>query len=345
MRVLIVDGDNAGERPLEQALTRAGYSEVRSAPDAIGACQLCAASPPDLVLLDLDLPGRSADQVIEQLRPLIDAPESLPVLVLGAGDALVDRDRALLLGARDFVAKPVDPTELLLRVRNLLQTRQLQQQLADRNALLSEAVQMRTGELDSARRESLTLLASIAEYHDDDNYQHTQRVGICAARIARALELPEPFIATIRDAAPLHDIGKVGISRRILLKPGQLTPAEWVHMTRHVEIGAQILGSAQSPALRRAAEIARTHHERWDGNGYLSGLSGADIPLAGRITAVADVFDVLTHERPYSRAWELDRALAEIHSQSGRQFDPQVVAAFATIDPQTLSGEDAHLAA
>ncbi len=121
----------------------------------------------------------------------------------------------------------------------------------------------------------------------------------------------------IRDAAPLHDIGKVGISRRILLKPGKLTPAEWIHMTRHVEIGARILGSARSPALRLAAEIARTHHERWDGDGYIAGLAGEDIPLAGRITALADVFDMLTHERPYKPAWESDRALAEIHGQAG----------------------------
>jgi len=339
-RLMIVVDDAVGLELLKTMLTEAGYTSLLGARSALAVRQLCATEKPDLMLLDLDLPGTSADHALAEVRHLIEGPEQLPVLLL-AGDGACDaRRRALASGVRDFVTKPLDRAELLLRVRNMLHARLLQQQLEDRDALLIEAVRKRTGELDNARRESLTLLASIAEYHDDDNYQHTQRVGASAARIAEALELPETFVGTIRDAAPLHDIGKVGISRRILLKPGQLTPAEWVHMTRHVEIGAQILSSAQSPALRLAAEIARTHHERWDGNGYLAGLAGEDIPLAGRITAVADVFDVLTHTRPYGQAWDLARADAEIHNQAGRQFDPRVVAAFATIDPRSLCGEE-----
>lgn len=348
MPLLIVDDDVAGVELLEQLLAQAGYANVLSTGDPSRASHLCATEKPDLVLLDLDMLRLSAYQVIEQIRYLIDEPESMPVVVLTA-DAPDARDRALSMGARDFVTKPIDQTELLLRVRNALQTRQLQHQLKDGNTLLTEAVARRTGELESARLESLLLLASMSEYHDDDTFQHTQRVGVSAALIARALELPELFVATIRDAAPLHDIGKVGMSRRILLKPGQLTPVEWTHMTRHVEIGARILASAQSPALRLAAEIARTHHERWDGTGYLAGLAGEEIPLAGRITALADVFDVLTHERPYKPIWDRDRALAEIHNQAGRQFDPRVVEAFTTVDLRAISerpaGEDARHAA
>ena len=344
MRLLIV-ADDATVGQLKDVLTHAGYTNLLSARNAIAVRHLCAIEQPDLVLVDLDLPQRSAGQVLEEIGRLRNRPDSLPIVVLAATGAREARDRALTTGAGEFVTKPLDPAELLVRVRNMLDTRRLRQQLQDRDALLSEAVRKRTCELDNAHRESLTVLASIAEYHDDDTYQHTQRVGGSAARIAQALALPEQFVATIRAAAPLHDIGKVGISRRILLKPGQLTPAEWVHMTRHVEIGAQILGSAQSPALRLAAEIARTHHERWDGNGYLAGLVGEDIPIAGRITAVADVFDVLTHARPYSPAWDLARALAEIHNQAGRQFDPRVVEAFATIDPRALAGEDTPQAA
>ena len=192
-----------------------------------------------------------------------------------------------------------------------------------------------THDLDTAR-ESLSILAAIGEYHDDDIAPHAQRVGICASLIARALELPEPFVEMIRDAAPLHDIGKVGISRRILLKPEKLTPAEWMHMMRHVEIGAQILAPARSPVLRLAAEIARTHHERWDGSGYVAGLAGEEIPVSGRITALADVWDTLTHERPYKPAWTENRALAEIIAQTAAHFDPQVVAAFARIDRRVL---------
>lgn len=337
MRVLIVDDSLAGVELLEDVLTQAGYTHILSARDPISARHLCATEKPDLVLLDLQMAELSAYQVIEEIRPLMDGPERLPVIVLAA-DTLDARHRALSLGARDFVTKPIDQAELLLRVGNALQARQLQRQLNERDTLLGEAVRKRTRELESAGRESLSVLASISEYHDDDTSQHAQRVGASAALIAQALELPEPLVATIRDAAPLHDIGKIGISRRILLKPGQLTPAEWVHMMRHVEIGGRILASARAPALRLAAEIARTHHERWDGTGYLDGLVGEDIPLPGRITALADVFDVLTHERPYKPSWELGRALAEIHNQAGRQFDPKVVAAFATIDPHSITG-------
>jgi putative two-component system response regulator len=181
------------------------------------------------------------------------------------------------------------------------------------------------------------VLATMAEYHDYATANHTQRVGLTAAMIAQALDLPEQFVSTIQDAALLHDVGKVGISDRILLKPGRLTDEERATMMRHVDIGARILGQARSPVLRAAAEIARTHHERWDGNGYLAGLAGEDIPLAGRITAVADVFDALTHERPYKSAWETDRALGEIRDQAGRQFDPRVVEAFLTIDFSSLA--------
>jgi putative two-component system response regulator len=200
----------------------------------------------------------------------------------------------------------------------------------------SQSIPASTTEPDTAR-ESLTILAAIADYHDDDTSQHAQRVGIGAALIARALELPEPFVIMIRDAAPLHDIGKVGISRRILLKPGKLSPAEWMHMMRHVEMGAQILAPARSPVLRLAAEIARTHHERWDGNGYVAGLQGDEIPLSGRITALSDVWDTLTHERPYKPAWSEDRALAEIDRESGSHFDPRVVEAFHKIDRRALN--------
>jgi putative two-component system response regulator len=216
------------------------------------------------------------------------------------------------------------------------------------HAMISEPVTERTSEQDTAR-ESLSILAAIADYHDDDTSQHAQRVGICAALIARALELPEEFVDLIRDAAPLHDIGKVGISRRILLKPGKLSPAEWMHMMRHVEMGAQILAPARSPVLRLAAEIARTHHERWDGNGYVAGLVGEEIPLSGRITALADVWDTLTHERPYKPAWSEERALTEINRESGAHFDPRVVEAVRRIDRQAIrelsAGDGAERAA
>jgi len=336
MRVLIVDDNNNNIEVVQQILEGAGYTQFLSTLDPESIEHLCDAWQPDVVLLDLHMPGLSGYKVLGRLRDRIREPQNLPVLVMTADGTLEARQRALSMGARDFITKPVDQVELLLRVRNLLQTRHLQQQLQDRNEHLDHAVRERTAELEQARVESLTILASVAEYHDDDTHQHTERVGQSAARIAKALDLEDQFVSDIRDASPLHDLGKIGIAPGILLKPEGLTSEERESMMGHVRIGAQILASASSPVLRLAAEIARTHHERWDGNGYLEGLAGDKIPIAGRITAVADVFDALTHDRPYKEAWDIRRAVNEITAQAGRQFDPAVVAAFKTLDPRAL---------
>ena len=341
MRVLIVDDNAANVELVEQVLAQAGYTDVESTREAAAVPTLCFATRPDLLLLDLHMPGLSGYDVMAEIRDLLDPPQSLPVLVLTADSSREARHRALSMGARDFISKPIDPTELLLRAGNLLRTRQLQQQLESRNLLLDEAVRIRTVQLEQARLESLAVLATMAEYHDYATANHTQRVGQIASLIAQSLALPEQFVTTIQDAALLHDVGKVGISDRILLKPGLLTREERATMMRHVEIGARILGQARSPVLRAAAEIARTHHERWDGKGYLAGLAEDEIPLPGRITAVADVFDALTHERPYKAAWDVDHAIAEIKTQAGRQFDPRVVGAFMAIDPAALPGQAA----
>jgi putative two-component system response regulator len=287
------------------------------------------------MLLDLHMPELSGFEVLSAISDLTRPPESLPVLVVTADVTTHARHRALNAGARDYITKPVDGVELLLRVRTQLQTRDLQRRCQNRNERLDEAVRQRTLELEQARLESLAILASVTEYYDGETHDHTQRVGVLSALIARQLGLSDTFVATIHGAAPLHDIGKIGIAREILLKPEPLSANERDQMMRHVEIGARMLAAARSPVLRLAAEIARTHHERWDGNGYLAGLAGEKIPVSGRITAVADVFDALTHERPYKRAWDRGRALAEISAHAGRQFDPRVVAALFSIDLET----------
>jgi putative two-component system response regulator len=341
MRLLVVDDNAANVALLEQLLQDAGYTNVLSTGDPRGVAELCATWRPDLLLLDLHMPHLSGFQVLAAIADRLGEPVNLPVLVLTADAGPEARHRALSQGARDFVPKPLDHAEVLLRVRNLLHTRHLQQRLQDRNLILADAVRERTEALEHARLEALTLLAAAAEYRDDDTHLHTQRVGRTAALIAHALDLPEPAVATIRDAAPLHDIGKIGLPDHILLKPGRLTPDERTAMQRHVEIGVRILAPARSPVLRAAADIARAHHEHWDGNGYLAGLHGEDIPLAARITAVADVFDALTHQRPYKPAWPLDRALATIAQGAGRQFDPRAAHAFATLDHATLINDNA----
>ncbi|MDQ2731839.1 MAG: HD domain-containing protein [Armatimonadota bacterium] len=221
------------------------------------------------------------------------------------------------------MTKPLDSTEVLLRIHNMLETR-------FHSILLEHRVQERTRDLDNAQMETLERLALAAEYRDDDTGLHTRRVGFSAASIAEAMGLPAPQVDLILRAAPLHDVGKIGIADSILLKPGKLSYEEFATMKTHIRIGAKILSGSISPWLQLAEEIALTHHERWDGKGYC-GLESEAIPLSGRIVTVADVFDALTHERPYKDAWSIVDAVAEIKSQRGRQFDPGVVDAFLTL--------------
>ncbi len=358
MRLMVVDDDLANVELLQKILADEGYTEVLASEEPERVPELCEAWQPDLLLLACPMRAEAGFEVLSAIRGGMLERERLPVVVISAEGERDARHRALSLGARDFVTRPIDETELLLRVRNLLQARDLQRQLADRDAPVVEAetgrtqdlentledLRTRTNELEQARLETLTLLVAVAEYHDDDTQQHTQRVGRTAAVIAQTMELPERFVAMIRNAAPLHDLGKVGISRRVLLKAGPLTAVERQNMMRHAEIGARILSPARSPVLRMAAEIARTHHERWDGDGYPTGLAGNQIPISGRITAVADVFDALTHERPGRPRWEIGRAVDEIKRQAGAQFDPEVVTAFETLDHKELAGAGAEQA-
>jgi PAS domain S-box-containing protein len=203
--------------------------------------------------------------------------------------------------------------------------------LADSARSLEKLVEERTRELDDARTETLRQLAIAAEYRDDETYQHTERVGHVASRLALGLELPAGQVTLLRQAAPLHDVGKLAIPDCILLKPGKLTDDEFEVMKTHAELGARLLSSGSSRVLQTAAVIASTHHERWDGKGYPKGLAGDAIPLVGRIVAVADVFDALTHDRPYKKAWTVDSACEEIERSAGSQFDPRVVAAFLSL--------------
>jgi putative two-component system response regulator len=208
---------------------------------------------------------------------------------------------------------------------------QAEQQLANNAHVLEVKVARRTQELEAARAETLQRLALAAEYHDDDTSRHTERVGTTAAEIAAKLGLDPEQVRLLREAAPLHDVGKLAIPDTILLKPGRLTDEEYEVMKTHAALGGRLLSGSSSPELRMAAIVAQTHHERWDGSGYPGGLAGEEIPLVGRLVAVADVFDALTHDRPYKRAWPVERAIAEIRLGAGSQFDPRVVAAFLAL--------------
>jgi len=327
-RILIVDDELANVRLLEIVLQGAGFTNLQSTTDARQALPLYLTMQPDLLLLDLHMPHLNGFEVMKQLSSRVADSSFLPILVLTADSTPATKRQALADGAKDFLTKPLDTTEVLLRINNLLHTR-------FQNVLLEEKVGERTRELEEAQTETLQRLALAAEYRDDDTGMHTRRVGHVAAILAAGLNLPPERVALIQQAAPLHDVGKIGISDSILLKPGKLTSEEFATMKNHTTIGAGILSGSRSPLLQLAEEIALAHHEKWDGSGYM-GLAGDKIPLAGRIVAVADVFDALTHERPYKKAWPVEEAVAEIQAQSGRHFDPAIIEVFLSLPQETI---------
>ena len=321
--ILIVDDEPANIRLLERILQREGFANIESTTDPRQFLALYGAKEPDILLLDLHMPDLDGFGVMEQLEGRIAPGEFVPILVLTADITPEARRKALSAGAKDFLTKPVDPTEVILRIRNLLQTRYLYQELREQNVGLEEKVEERTRELQKAQIEILERLARAAEYRDDETGHHAQRVGHTSAVIAHELGLPDEQVVLIRRAAPLHDVGKIGIPDSILLKPGKLTDEEFAEMKKHTSIGAGILAGSRFPVLQMAEEIALYHHENWDGSGYM-GMEAELIPLPAQIVHLADVFDALTHERPYKEAWPLDRALDEIRNLTGQFFDQAV---------------------
>lgn len=334
--VLVVDDEPVNVRLLERLLASWGHGNVRSTTDSSQVMSLVEESRPSLILLDLLMPAPDGFEVMRLLSEVYGRRRPIPVLVLTADMSPPIRDRALAEGASDFLTKPFDGTEARLRVQNLLRTQYLQLELEEHNELLEQRVAERTAALEQARRETLERLALAGEYRDDETYEHAQRVGRTAALLAAELGLGEEEVELMRRAAPLHDIGKLGISDSILLKPAKLTEDEFEVMKEHTVIGGRILGGSTSVVLQRGEIIATTHHERWDGGGYPAGLAGDAIPLPGRVVAVADVFDALTHERPYKEAWPQERAVAEIARVAGSQFDPRVVDGFARLEHAAL---------
>jgi putative two-component system response regulator len=325
---LIVDDQEPNIGILRRILEREGYSRFVSTTDPQLALDLFLEHRPDLILLDLHMPHLDGFGVLEQIRPHIPPGSYMPVLVLTADTSREARQRALSSGARDFLGKPFDTTEVALRIRNLLEARLMHLELQRNNEQLELKVRERTRELEAAQVEILERLALAAEFRDDATHEHTRRVGEISARLARKLGLPDSTVELLRRAAPLHDVGKIAISDQLLLKPGPLSPEEYAVVRTHADKGAKILSGSRSELLQTAESIARSHHEWWDGNGYTPGIGGEAIPLVGRIVAIADVFDALVHARPYKAAWDVEEALAELERQRGRQFDPRIVDAF-----------------
>jgi putative two-component system response regulator len=329
--VLIVDDQPDNVLLISLILSGAGYVNLHTTTDSRQVTTLVGHVQPSLLLLDLHMPAPDGFAVMTALQQRGTRRGYLPILVLTADVNPETRRRALASGAHDFLSKPFDAVEVRLRVANLLRTHALYAALQQQNVSLEEMVRHRTQELEQSRLETLEALALAAEFRDDQTGAHSQRVGRLAAAIARTLGLPDEQVNLLRRAAPLHDVGKIGIPDHILLKAGQLTPAEIVSMREHTTIGYDILSPFQSSMLRTARDVALTHHERWDGHGYPQRLAGERIPLEGRIVAVADAFDAMTHERPYQPAREPALVVRELHAGAGAQFDPAIVNAFQNV--------------
>ncbi len=321
-RILLVDDEPAGITALTRILLAAGYLDLIATNDPSEVEALCRDREPDLVLLDYHMPQMDGVAVLERIRAAPTDGTYLPVLMLTGDSTATVRRRSLAAGASDFVAKPVEMDEVLLRIRNLLEIRCLHRRMAIQNQLLETRVAERTAELDDAHLDTLERRALAAEFRDDETGRHTERVGEAAAVLATALGLPDEDVFLIRRAAPLHDVGKIGIPDAVLRKPGPLTEAEWVTMKQHTTIGARLLSGGRSRVVRLAELIALSHHEHWNGGGYPRGLAGEAIPLVGRIAMVADVFDALSSERVYRGAWDAIQVLDFIRNHAGRRFDP-----------------------
>ncbi len=326
-QVLIVDDNNTNLTLFRHLLKRLDDVEPITFDDPTAAIAWCEANEPDLVILDYMMPVMNGLQFIERFRSM-PGKSDIPLVMVTADIESNVRHRALELGAHDFLTKPVENTEFMARARNLLMLRRSHVQLANREAWLREEVKKRTAEVVAREKEVVLRLSRAAEFRDPETGAHLLRMANYTRMIAEKLGLPENEQQLLLDAAPMHDIGKVGTPDSILLKPGRLTPEEFEIMKKHTVMGYEILRDSKSLVLRTAAVIAWTHHERYDGAGYPNGLKGEDIPLYGRIAAVADVFDALTSSRPYKPAWEMDRAREFLLESRGRHLDPGCVDAF-----------------
>lgn len=327
MRLLIVEDNQTNLLVLKGIMQKLPDCDVEAFADPLVAIARAEATLFDLVLVDYMMPGLDGRQFIERLRAR-EEYRPIPIVMITADGNRRTRIDAITSGATDFLNKPIDPVELKARIGNLLTLRRQQIALADRAAWLADEVSKATQHLAEREEEVIWRLSRALAYRDDSTGDHTSRVANVARLIAEELGLSDHDCRMIYLAAPLHDIGKVAIPDAILNKPAALTSEEVTLMRTHVPIGEEILADGTSELIRVAGIIARAHHERWDGTGYPSRISGETIPIEGRIAAVADVFDALCSPRPYKAAWPIARARDEIGHGAGTQFDPAVVAAF-----------------
>lgn len=327
LSVVIVDDFDINLTLFRALVGKIGGLESRCFKVSAQGLAWCEENGADVVIVDYMMPAPDGIEFVRRLRK-IPGMIDVPVVMVTANTLTTVRHEALQSGATDFLTKPIDKDEFIARIGNMAALRRGQKLLANRAALLAREVEAATATIVQRELDTIVRLTKAAEYRDQETGGHIERMAHYSRLIAAALGLPAEAQQAIFDAAPMHDIGKVGTPDHILLKPGRLTDDEMAIMKQHAAIGHDILHGSESPILQAAAVIALSHHEKFDGSGYPGGLAGESIPLSGRIVALADVFDALTSSRPYKKAWELERAIDFICQQSGAHFDPACVAAF-----------------
>lgn len=342
-RIVIIDDVATNLRLLDSCLRAVGLLNIRTFTDSAQGLDWLLSNAWDLLLLDLDMPAPDGFEILERLNQR-DRTES-PIIIVTALNDQQNRRKGLERGANDFISKPIDLPEVLLRVRNCLELAQTAKLLRDVNGELERKVQLRTAQLASSYKAISSSLSRAASYCGDETAHHIDRIGNSAAMLAKAIGMPQQWCELMRMAAPMHDVGKIGIEDAILQKPGTLTPQERAVMQEHPRIGYEILHDPNgSPLTDLAAEIALAHHERWDGTGYPNGLRGKEIPLSARIVAICDVYDAIRMPRTYKQAWDVERSRRYIVEQAGSQFDPFLVEIFCNlfdeIDRLRLSGAE-----
>lgn len=332
-KILIIDDEEVSVRLFTEMLKKAGYKNITATMESETAKSLYDQIRPDLVILDLDMPGLDGFDVMKQFQE-IEGESYLPILIITSEDNPDVRLKALESGAKDFLNKPYDRLEVIMRINNLLEVRLLHNEVRDQNKALEHKVKGRTQELYDTQIDVIQRLGRAIEYRDSETGMHIIRMSHYSACLAAKAGLSMEDCELILTASPLHDIGKIGIPDSILRKPGKLTPEEWAIMKTHTTIGAELLSGSNSKFIKMARDIALTHHEKWDGMGYPNGLKEEDIPIVGRICGLCDVFDALMSKRPYKRSWTLEETLDEIKAGAGSHFDPNLVDHFFEILPQ-----------
>ena len=333
--ILLVDGDPVNVKLLAEILRVNGFQNVLSTTDPREVEELCDEHEVDLIILEINLPYLDGFEVMGRLGSDRKSSE-IPVIVITALADTSTRNRILHDGARDYLTKPFNRSEVVSRIRNALEVHLLYKQVKRHNERLEDLVKERTDEIYATRLKIIRRLSRAAEFRDNETGMHINRMSSYSELLARGIGMSERDCAIMLNASPLHDVGKIGIPDRILLKQGKLSKDEWEIMKGHTLIGTKILDGDNCDLLSAAQMIALTHHEKWDGSGYPNGLSGEDIPLIGRIVAVSDVFDALTSERPYKRAWTVDVAFEYLSKEKGKHFDAELVDCFLGLRPEVL---------